>query len=241
MNRAEQYRLFHCFYPPPYAGPEEQFFRLLGRYLQPGCRVLDAGCGDGSAWQYSGGREGQIGYLVGVDNNYWSFRSNSIVHARVQADVVCLPFAPASFDVVVCRAVLEHLPEPRLAFAEFRRVLTGEGRAVIHVPNCWHYAQWAARLTPLWFHRLLVRYLFGRDSHEKHYGANSWRKLLRLSTAVDMEPVERVMFESAPDYLAIAAPLYLIGVAIERLLNATERLAGLRLNIMAVFRPRRLS
>src|ERR1700735_1486287 len=47
-----------------------------------------------------------------------------------RADAESLPFADASFDLVLGHAVLHHLPNLRRAFSEFRRVLRPGGRIV---------------------------------------------------------------------------------------------------------------
>ncbi|MGO9954603.1 MAG: class I SAM-dependent methyltransferase [Solirubrobacteraceae bacterium] len=47
-----------------------------------------------------------------------------------RADAESLPFADASFDLVLGHAVLHHLPNLRRAFAEFHRVLAPGGRIV---------------------------------------------------------------------------------------------------------------
>jgi SAM-dependent methyltransferase len=54
--------------------------------------------------------------------------------ADVQADITDLPFADASFDLVLCAHVLEHVPDDRRAIAEFHRVLAPGGTAVLQVP-----------------------------------------------------------------------------------------------------------
>lgn len=52
------------------------------------------------------------------------------------ADVQSLPIFPdASFDSLICSQVLEHVPRPWDAFAEFARVLKPGGSAVISVPH----------------------------------------------------------------------------------------------------------
>lgn len=50
--------------------------------------------------------------------------------STTRADAEALPFADASFDLVLGHAVLHHLPNLRRAFAEFHRVLAPGGRIV---------------------------------------------------------------------------------------------------------------
>ena len=54
--------------------------------------------------------------------------------AMVKADIMALPFADASFDVVYCSHVLEHVADDRRALREIRRVLREGGWALILVP-----------------------------------------------------------------------------------------------------------
>lgn len=52
----------------------------------------------------------------------------------VQASLTRLPFAPASFDLVVCYHVLEHVPDDAAAMRELARVLRAGGVALVQVP-----------------------------------------------------------------------------------------------------------
>jgi len=54
--------------------------------------------------------------------------------ARVRIDVRRMEFADASFDVILCNHVLEHVPEDRQAMRELRRVLRPGGWAILQVP-----------------------------------------------------------------------------------------------------------
>lgn len=53
----------------------------------------------------------------------------------LRSDITALPFADASFDLVICSHVLEHVQEEHEALLELRRVLRDEGHALILVPQ----------------------------------------------------------------------------------------------------------
>ena len=55
-------------------------------------------------------------------------------HADVQFDITQIHYPAATFDVIYCSHVLEHVPEDRRALAEMHRVLKPGGWAVIMVP-----------------------------------------------------------------------------------------------------------
>jgi SAM-dependent methyltransferase len=54
--------------------------------------------------------------------------------AGMRLDVCELPFADASFDLVLCSHVLEHVVDDRRAIAEIARVLDPGGTAIVLVP-----------------------------------------------------------------------------------------------------------
>ena len=129
-------------------------------------RVLDLGCGEGVLLGALA-RALPDAHLVGIDavpppaDAPW---------VAVTGDIAGrLPFADASFDVVVAGEVIEHVPHPDLMLAEARRLLTGRGRLVLSTPNI---VGWANRvLVPLG-----VQPLFTETSSEVHLGRR-WRVL----------------------------------------------------------------
>lgn len=216
-----------------YFSEDDAFDEMVQPFLVSATRVLDAGCGDGTITQYNY-RE-RVKLIVGVDIE-GDLKSNANVDVVSYADLGRLPFSEDSFDLVICRYVVEHLRDPVQVFREFHRILADEGTVVIHGPNRYHYAQIAAQLIPDRLHGEIIRYLCNRESFPKHHRANSRRQLVQLMHIAGLEPIKIVMFESAPDYLAFATPAYVLGVVYERLVNRFDVLADFRLNIIASFR-----
>ena len=128
----------------------------MGRYLHG--RVLDIGCGMKDKRHLAGERVTQY---VGLDHE-------GSLHGRSQVDIVgtaySVPEPDASYDGVVCTAVLEHLEEPRAALAESLRVLRPGAHAVYTVPLFWHLHE-----EPRDFYRYTsfgLRYLFTAAGYE---------------------------------------------------------------------------
>ena len=95
---------------------------LPPRLDYPNGRVLDLGCGTGTAGAHvrrSGAR------VIGVDLSIACLSAaNKRLDAVVRCDALDLPFADGWFDAVVSRGALHHFPDPRgTELAELVRVL----------------------------------------------------------------------------------------------------------------------
>ncbi len=119
-----------------YAGTADYFYLtpaslVLLRGLQPliesSCagRILDAGAGR-EAYRHILEPRGKA--YVGMD---LVVRSTDGVIGDVQG----LPFREGTFDTVFCSQVLEHVPDPERALAEFKRVLAPGGVLILSVPH----------------------------------------------------------------------------------------------------------
>lgn len=98
--------------------------------------ILDIGCGTGAMSEVLT----KWGRTVSADFSELALRfsrKRGLKHL-VGADAMRLPFADASFDVVVAMDVLEHLPDDRAAMCEFHRILKPGGRVVATVPAYAH-------------------------------------------------------------------------------------------------------
>ncbi len=93
-----------------------------------GLRVIDVGCGDGPyAKLFAGAAE-----VVGFD-----LPGNP--RAQLHGSVEAIPVADASFDMVLCLQVLEHVPDPAAAVRELRRVVRPGGRVLASTHGVYPY------------------------------------------------------------------------------------------------------
>lgn len=109
---------------------------------RPGNRILDVGCGAGTAEVHLGRSQLPQTRLFGVD-----LRADKVVAARKEvaghnlrvgfavADACHLPFRDASFDATFCVAVLQHVARVDVAVGELARVTVPGGRLVAVEPD----------------------------------------------------------------------------------------------------------
>ncbi len=107
----------------------------LGR-LEPGERILDLGCGAGTDSLVAARMVGPKGHVVGVDMTREMLDKARRAAGEMGADSVefvegeaeQLPFADASFDVVISNGVIDLIPDKDAVFSELYRVLAPGGR-----------------------------------------------------------------------------------------------------------------
>jgi ubiquinone/menaquinone biosynthesis C-methylase UbiE len=98
-------------------------------------RLLDVGCGDGAL----AARLAAQGALVtGVDPSSVAIERARAAHPDMNwalpSEDGRLPVPDASFDVVTCVHVLEHVADTQTLMSEVRRVLVSEGLLIVSVP-----------------------------------------------------------------------------------------------------------
>ena len=131
-------------------------------------RILDAGAGQllnrllcshlnyvsQDFCQYDGSGDGQ-----GLQVGKWDTSKIDLV-----CDIVSIPEPDASFDVILCSEVLEHIPDPLKAIEEFARLLKPAGKLILTAPfsslvhlSPYHYCTGFSRY---WYEYHLKRYGF---------------------------------------------------------------------------------
>jgi SAM-dependent methyltransferase len=103
--------------------------------VRPGERVLDLARGTGIVARVAAHRLGEAGCVVGLDVNAAMLdmaRSLPPVPGAAiewrEANALAMPFADATFDVVLCQQGLQQFPDRPRALAEIHRVLGPAGR-----------------------------------------------------------------------------------------------------------------
>ena len=213
------------------------FLEIVENNIDSGSVVLDLGAGAGLKFLYDlKNRVGPTGQIVGADFDS-RVCENPLIHRGVVLSGPGLPFDDCTFDIVFTRYVLEHVAVPEEFLTEVYRVLKPGGSFFFLTPNKWHYVCIAARCTPGSFHEFYNRRR-GReetDTFPTVYRLNTRSAVRRHLKKAGFVERELRMLECCPNYLILAIPLFLMGVAYERLVNSTELLAGLRVNILGQF------
>lgn len=105
--------------------------------VEPGCKLLDVGCGPGHLLKAAHDR-GLHTYGVDVSLEAvkvaLSVSPGSIV---ATANAERLPFSDRYFDYVVCLGALEHFNDMDAALEEMKRVAKPSARFCLLVPNSW--------------------------------------------------------------------------------------------------------
>ncbi len=125
--------------------PHGAHAKLLG-LVGSGMRVLDVGCSSGYLARPLVERGCTV---VGLElDEAAAAEARSVCEQVLVGDVetMQLPFEPASFDVVLCGDLIEHLRDPERFLARVRPLLRPDGRLVLSTPNV---ANWAIRLSLL--------------------------------------------------------------------------------------------
>jgi len=142
-------RLFNAFARP------ELRQAIAGLALQPGMCVLDAGCGTGEALEWLAAEVGPEGLVVGLDlATAHTTAARAVASAGigvVQANLLQLPLARASLDLVWSVNTLNHLRDPVAGLAGLATLLRAGGRIALGqsslLPDM--YFAWDARLERL--------------------------------------------------------------------------------------------
>jgi SAM-dependent methyltransferase len=121
----------------------------------PRLAVLELGCGSGATGALALS-QGKCGAWVGIERHGPAASAAAAVLSEVivgDVDSLHLPYAEASFDLLLMGEVLEHLPDPEATLRRLVRFLKPGGQALASTPNIGHW-------------RIVGRLLVGRFDYE---------------------------------------------------------------------------
>ena len=133
--------------------PQVLYGRALRRYVSPGIRWLDVGCGYQVLPSWAMSEEAQrelvrpVAMLAGVDVDE-RIQEHPLLTCRVAALGGALPFRDQTFDLVTANMVVEHIDAPQQFLADMYRVLRPGGRFLFHTPNILFWLTFLAYWTP---------------------------------------------------------------------------------------------
>ena len=114
----------------------QPYVDVVSRHASPGSSILDIGCGNGLS-SYMLAEHGHR--VIGSDISSFFLaearhpQNNSLKYQV--CDVLDLPFADGSFDLVCSNEMIEHVPDVPRALLEMMRVLRSGGILMIMGPN----------------------------------------------------------------------------------------------------------
>jgi len=211
------------------------FDALIARHVTGASSVLDAGAGRGDP-DLPAVNAGRLS--VACDPDVSGLQANELVELRAAAMLEALPFANNSFDVIVCKFVVEHLRAPLDTFKEFFRVLRPGGILALLTPNKYSIFAAISGLIPTTAKQRMKRNLFGghdEDTFPAYYHANTIETLNSLlrSAKFETKHVERLAGMWA--FFVFASPLALVVRAAERLALKIPGLRATSTHIMGVW------
>ncbi len=211
-----------------------QYSDLIRKYLRPGQRLLDAGCGRYLKFcrEFS-----DTARVVGVDLDTVLETDNQRAPFGIRGDLGHLPFPPEHFDMVISRSVVEHLEDPEQVFREFCRVLRPGGRVIIVTPNKYDYVSILAAATPYRLHRSVVSRIFRvpeDDVYPTLYRANTLSALRKALTSAGLVRKELDTVNHYPAYLMFSPVLFRVGMVYERL-TSLRAFRSLRGSLLCMF------
>lgn len=116
-------------------------FEMIGQWIEPGSKVLDLGCGDGSLLRYLINTRDIRGYGVEIsDENILACVKNSVNVIQNDLETGLSVFESASFDYVILSQTLQAMKNTETIVTEMLRV----GRqGIVTFPN---FGYWQNRL-----------------------------------------------------------------------------------------------
>ena len=194
-----------------------RFFAMLARrYGRRGSRLLEIGSGLG---HLVGQLEGNF-ETFGLDLNHWAVTRSKSEAKRTELQTASaqeLPFADASFGVIIIKHIVEHLPDPARALNEISRILEPNGSLILATPNLdsllkpWKGSKWIGYLDPTHISLKRPSEWFGliemNGLHIEHAFADGFWNVPYIPFLPN--PIQKILFGSLGGFQAITGLIFL--------------------------------
>jgi SAM-dependent methyltransferase len=134
---------------------------IADRFREKKIRIYEAGGGSVSILPLSR-LDHPIISVVDLDEA--QLRNNTYADVKILGDIQAYSFPPNSFDIVVCKEVIEHLDYPDQAIRQFHDALAPGGILFIGAPNPASLSGFVTKYTPHWFHVWFYRMVLRRQN-----------------------------------------------------------------------------
>lgn len=198
--------------------------------------LLDAGCSRGDPDLPA---IAKAKCAVGCDTDLPGLRANTIATSCVASPLETLPFRSESFDVIVCKFVIEHVPAPLTVFKEFWRVLRPGGVLAVLTPNRLSFFAFISTAIPHSVKQTTKSWLFKsheEDTFRTYYRANTPWTLNRLMQQAGFTRERVEMLAGMWAFFIFNTPLAMFVRAIERAQTHVPLLRDCSTHIMGFWR-----
>lgn len=163
-------------------------YEVVLRLVQPGTRVIDLGCGNGTLLALLEQQKKVIGTGVELSaSGVEACRKKglNVIRGRIDQE---MQFPDNSFDYAVCNVTVQMLMYPEILLREMRRIAK---RQIVSFPN---FANWKNRLDLLLHGRMPLPMLFGyawyNTGHVHQLSVRDFYELLRYVGGLRVVSVE---------------------------------------------------
>jgi ubiquinone/menaquinone biosynthesis C-methylase UbiE len=214
-----------------YFGKDTHPFRVFEQEvhsrLVPGGTLVDVGCGRTAPVLQT--FRGHAARLIGIDLVEFEAGQDSL--ELYHADLGHLPLPDQSVDVVMARSVMEHIQDPRSAYAEVCRVLKPGGAFVFLTANLWDYGALIALAVPNRFHPWIVSKTEGRAEEDVFpvvYRTNTHRAVKKWASGAAFDIARFDYLGQYPSYFMFNGGLFWVATQYEKLLRRFHTLRVLQ-------------
>ena len=183
---------------------QDHYEETLRELITPSTVWLDLGCGHQVLPEWRSAAECELvnraSYVAGLDADSVAITKHRTIRKIWVGDIHNLPFPDESFMLITANMVVEHLEDPKLAFAEIRRVLVPGGTFLFHTPNANGYITALNRYLPARVKKFAAKVLDGRDSEDVYPTFLSLQYRGEHSSCRHRNRIESEAGSTCPDY-----------------------------------------